>query len=67
MLAKTETTEPKVVNGINVDNLLALIEDVRHDAAKGNTQWRVTTFWQGQARSRACVEGFAIGGQEVAR
>jgi hypothetical protein len=41
MLAKTETTEPKVVNGINVDNLLALIEGVRHDAAKGNTKWRL--------------------------
>jgi len=67
MLAKTETTEPKVVNGINVDNLLALVEDVRHDAAKGNTQWRVTTVWQGQARSRASVEGFAIGGQKVLR
>ena len=67
MLAKTETTEPKVVNGINVDNLLTLIEGVRRDAAKGNTQWRVTTIWQGQTRSRARVEGFAIGGQEVSR
>ena len=55
MLAKTKTTEPKVVNGINVDDLLAFIETVRHDAAKGNTQWRVTTVWQGQARSRARV------------
>jgi uncharacterized OsmC-like protein len=67
MLAKTETTKPKVVNGINVDNVLALIEDVRRDAAKGNTQWRVTTFWQGQARSRSSVGGFAIGGQKVPR
>jgi uncharacterized OsmC-like protein len=67
MLAKTEATEPKVVNGINVDNLFALVEGVRHDAAKGNTQWRVTTVWQGQARSRARVEGFAIGGQKVQR
>jgi uncharacterized OsmC-like protein len=67
MLAKTETTEPRVVNGINVDDLLALIEGVRHDAAKGNTQWRVTTVWQGQTRSRAQVEGFAIGGQKVPR
>ena len=47
MLAKTEATEPKVVNGINVDNLLALVEGVRHDAAKGNTQWRVTTALAG--------------------
>ena len=67
MLAKTETTEPKVVNGINVDDLLGLIEGVRDDAARGNTQWRVTTVWQGQTRSRARVEGFAIGGQKVPR
>jgi uncharacterized OsmC-like protein len=66
MLAKTKTT-PKVVNGINVDDLLALIEGVRRDAAKGNTQWRVTTVWKGQTRSRAHVEGFAIGGRKVPR
>ena len=67
MLAKTETTEPRVVNGINVDDLLGLIEGVRDDAARGNTQWRVTTVWQGQTRSRARVEGFSIGGQKVPR
>ena len=67
MLAKTETTEPRVVNGINVDDLSGLIEGVRDDAARGNTQWRVTTVWQGQTRSRARVEGFAIGGQKVPR
>ena len=67
MLAKTETTEPRVVNGINVEDLLGLIEGVGDDAARGNTQWRVTTVWQGQTRSRARVEGFAIGGQKVPR
>ena len=67
MLAKTETTAPRVVNGINVNDVLALIEGVKHDPAKGNTQWRVTTVWQGQTRSRSQVEGFAIGGQRVPR
>jgi organic hydroperoxide reductase OsmC/OhrA len=67
MLAKAESTEPRVVNGINVDDLLALIEGVSRDAAEGNTQWRVTTVWQGQTRSRSHVEGFAIGGQQVPR
>ena len=67
MLAKTETTAPRVVNGINVNDVLALIEGVKHDPAKGNTQWRVTTVWQGQTRSRSQVEGFAIGGQKVPR
>lgn len=61
------TTAPKVVNGINVDDLFALIEGVRQDPAKGATRWRVATSWQGQTRSRSQVEGFAIGGEEVDR
>jgi uncharacterized OsmC-like protein len=67
MLARTETTNPKVVNGVNVDDLLALIEGVKRDAAKGKTHWSVTTAWQGQTRSRAYVKGYAIGGQQVPR
>jgi uncharacterized OsmC-like protein len=61
------TVAQNVVNGINVDDLFALIEGVRKDPAKGKTQWRVATTWQGQTRSRAEVEGFGIGGEEVAR
>jgi uncharacterized OsmC-like protein len=67
MLDRTATAEPQVVNGVNVDDLLALIEGVRRDEAKGNTEWRVTTVWQGQTRSRSHVEGFALGGQRVPR
>jgi uncharacterized OsmC-like protein len=65
MVAQTKTIEPTVVNGINVDDLFALIGGVRRDAAKGKTNWRVTTTWQGQARSRAQVESFGIGGERV--
>jgi uncharacterized OsmC-like protein len=67
MVAQAKTAEPTVVNGINVDDLFALIEGVRRDAAKGKTNWRVTTTWQGQTRSRAQVEGFEIGGERVPR
>ena len=67
MVTQTETTEPTVVNGINVDDLFALIEGVRRNAAKGKTNWHVTTTWQGQARSRAQVDGFRIGGEQVPR
>jgi uncharacterized OsmC-like protein len=61
------TTVPKVVNGINVDDLFALIEGIRRDPAKGASRWRVATSWQGQTRSRSQVEGFGIGGEEVER
>jgi uncharacterized OsmC-like protein len=60
-------TTPKIVNGINVDDLFALIEGVRRDPAKGLTHWHVCTTWQGQTRSRAEVSGFGIGGQAVQR
>jgi uncharacterized OsmC-like protein len=67
MLTRTETAKPKVVNGINVNDLFALIEGVKGDTAKGKTHWRVRSAWQGQTRSRAHIDGFTIGGQYVAR
>ena len=67
MDAQRKTAEPTVVNGINVDDLFALIDDVKREPAKGKTNWRVTTTWQGQTRSRAQVEGFEIGGEQVPR
>src|SRR5436190_18219235 len=67
MSAQMKTAEPTVVNGINVDDLFGLIEGVRRDPAKGKTNWRVTTAWQGQARSRAEIESFEIGGEKVPR
>ena len=67
MAAQTMTTEPTVVNGINVDDLFALIDDVKRDPAKGKTNWHVTTTWHGQARSRAEIESYEIGGEKVPR
>ena len=67
MAAQTKVAQPTVVNGINVDDLFALVDSVKRDAAKGKTNWRVTTTWQGQARSLAQVDGFEIGGQRVQR
>jgi uncharacterized OsmC-like protein len=65
--APTKNADPTVVNGINVDDLFALIDDVKREPAKGKTNWHVTTTWQGQARSRAQVESFEIGGEQVPR
>jgi uncharacterized OsmC-like protein len=67
MGAQRKTTEPTVVNGINVDDLFALIDGVRREPAKGKTNWRVTTTWQGQTRSRAEIESYDIGGERVPR
>ena len=67
MTAQRKTAEPTVVNGINVDDLFALIEGVKREPAKGKTNWHVTTTWQGQARSRAEIESYEIGGEKVPR
>jgi uncharacterized OsmC-like protein len=65
--AQTKTAEANLVNGINVDDLFALIEGVKRQPAKGKTNWRVSTTWQGQARSRAVIESYEIGGERVPR
>ncbi len=67
MGAQKKTVEPNIVNGINVDDLFALIDGVKREPAKGKTNWRVTTTWQGQARSRAEIESYDIGGERVPR
>src|SRR3954454_22597650 len=67
MGAQLKTAEPTIVNGINVDDLFALIDNVKRDPAKGKTNWHVRTTWQGQARSRAEIESYGIGGEKVMR
>jgi uncharacterized OsmC-like protein len=53
MGAQRKTADPTVVNGINVDDLFALIDGVRREPAKGKTNWH--------------VESFEIGGEQVPR
>jgi uncharacterized OsmC-like protein len=65
--APTKTADPTVVNGINVDDLFALIDDVKREPAKGKTNWRAITTWQGQTRSRAEIEHYELGGEKVSR
>ena len=69
-MTQTQTTAPttrNIVNGLDLDSLFALIQDVKVDPAKGKTSWRVTTSWLGQTRSHTQVEGFGIGGAIVPR
>jgi len=39
MVVQAEKIEAKVVNGINVDELLDLVDGVKQDAEKGHTNW----------------------------
>ena len=67
MTAQTKNREATIVNGLNLDDLFALIDSVKRDAANARTSWRVATRWLGQTRSRAEVTGFEIGGERVPR
>lgn len=67
MNANAQSAEANIVNGLNVDDLLALIDEVTRDASKAVTRWRVASSWQGQTRTRAEVQGFSIGAQQVPR
>lgn len=67
MTALAMTKQPNIVNGINVDDLMALVAGVEADPAKGKTHWHVATTWMGQTVSRSEVTGFGLGDETVAR
>lgn len=60
-------TQPPLVNGIDFDDVKALIETVRQNAREGLTQWKVTSTWQGRTHMRARIEPLHIGGKTVER
>jgi uncharacterized OsmC-like protein len=68
-MAQTAQTEnaPARVNGIDVPALRGVMEEIRQDPAKGIVEFRVRSRWQGQTRSETVVDGYRIGGTEVAR
>jgi uncharacterized OsmC-like protein len=61
------TTAKPPVNGIDLEALDEFIEAINQDAAEGAVKFRVKTEWTGQTRSESVVEGYSIGGREVAR
>ena len=68
MKTATQTMiHPTIVNGINVDDVHALIETVKQDPADGMTHWKVSSTWQGGTHSRAHIRSFGMGETEVKR
>jgi uncharacterized OsmC-like protein len=55
------------INGIDVAALKQVINDIAADPAKGAVRFQVKSAWQGQTKSRATVDSYNIGGQEVKR
>ena len=62
-----DKTKPTVINGVNVNDVAALIEKVAGDPEAGMTSWKVKSAWQGGTHNRSTVSSFFIGGEEVKR
>jgi uncharacterized OsmC-like protein len=60
-------SEPTMINGLNVDDVLALVETVKADPDEGQTHWKVTSSWQGGTHTRSYVDSFRLGGEEYER
>lgn len=66
-MSLAEESAANRVNGIDVDALKDVIDEVSRDPAKGNVLFRVRSSWTGQTRSRHEVEGYRLGGEWVDR
>jgi uncharacterized OsmC-like protein len=55
------------VNGLDVDALQEVIEEIKKEPAKGMVEFKVKTEWQGQTRSETSVESYKLGGNEIKR
>ena len=59
-------TKPPV-NGLDLQALDETIEAITQDPTCGLVSFRVRTDWKGQTRSESTVEGYRLGGQDIAR
>jgi len=69
MTATAMKKEPvaNIVNGIDVDALMGVVEEIKANPTKGMVEFRVTSNWKGQTRSEATVESYSIGGEKIDR
>lgn len=59
--------QTNVINGIDVDALVGVVNEVTKDHAKGIVAFNVKSDWKGQTVSESVVESYTIGGQTVPR
>lgn len=62
-----DVTTKRAVNGLDLDALEETVEAIKLDPGRARAQFRVKTEWTGQTRSESTVEGYTLGGEEIAR
>jgi uncharacterized OsmC-like protein len=66
-MSALEARKIGTVNGIDVDALHGVIEEVKNDPKKAIVEFSVKTNWKGQTRSETSVESYKLGGKEIKR
>jgi uncharacterized OsmC-like protein len=66
-MSALEAKKIGTVNGLDVDALHEVIEEVKSDSQKGIVEFKVKTAWRGQTRSETAVESYKLGGKEIKR
>jgi uncharacterized OsmC-like protein len=61
------TTQIQNINGIDLDKLGKLVEQIKNDNSKGFVRFKVATNWKGQTRSEARVKSYVMDGVEIPR
>src|SRR5262245_294906 len=61
------TTQTQNINGIDLEGLGQVVEQIKHDETKGFVRFRVATTWKGQTRSEARVTSYDFNGVEIPR
>ena len=54
------------VNGLDLDALRGVIDEVGRDPATGVVEFRVRSAWKGQTRSESVVDSYTLGGKRIA-
>ena len=67
MSSGASLNQASTINGINVEDVRALIEAVKQEPREGFTHWKVTNTWKGRTHMLASIESFQIGGKTVKR
>ena len=62
---KTQTLARK--NGLDMESLGKLVEEIKNDAAKGFVRFKVASSWKGQTRSESRVQSYFMNDQEIPR
>ncbi len=61
------TTAQSTTNGLDVEALKKMMDEISRDASKGIAKFQVQTAWTGGTESRTKVSWWALGGQPLPR